>query len=225
MKILNSRNIYIHNYISILLLGWIIFFTTSCSKTVSVYYPPHFDLTRYERLGIIAFTDNADPSVSSYATQQFQNQIHSAQAGIPILPLGTEAEVLKSVNADRLDFKTFQEIGRKYNVIAVFHGSVMYSDVEKNVGLNRIQDLNVNVNATLHSTLSVQLNETQDGATVWSDSASWKRELGGVSVNTKGNVSAGMKGYHDAYRKLIPDMAYDVSNSFRGRYVKERVRD
>lgn len=199
--------------------------TMSCSKTVRVYSPPHFDLDRYERLGIITFADNASPSVGSYATQQFQNQIHAAQAGIPILEIGDEATVLRSIHADSLDYEAFCAIGRKFNVDAVFFGKVEYSEIETDVRLNSIRDLNAKVNATLHATLSAQLYETEGGATVWSDSVSWKRKLGEVSVNRTGNVRAGMSGYHDAYRKLIPDMAYDVTSEFRGVYVMQKIAD
>jgi len=195
----------------------------SCSSTARVYHPPLFDLAQYERLGIIAFTDNADPSVSSYATQQFQNKIHSAQIGVPILELGTEEEVLKSVGADQLDFNAFKKIGQKYNVIAVFHGDVLYSDIESGINLKSIRDFNVRLEATLYATLSAQLNETQAGATVWSDSASWNRKLGKINLNTEGGMTVGMKGYHDAYKKLIPDMVYDITKNFRGRYIKEKI--
>jgi len=139
--------------------------------------------------------------------------------------MGTEKEVLRSIEADRLDFEAFQKIGRKYNVAAVFNGNVQYSDVETDVRLKSVRDLNADVNATLHATLSVQLYETGGGASVWSNSVSWKRKLGQISVNRSGNVSAGMTGYHDAYRKLIPDMTYDVTRDFRGRYIKEKVAD
>ncbi len=216
---------YIRRLLPIVLLISSVCFTISCSKTARVYYPPHIDLSRYDRLGIINFTDNADPSVSSYATQQFQSQIHSAQAGIPILQIGSEEEVLRRIKADRLDFEAFQKIGREYNVTAVFCGSVQYSDIETDVRLNSIRDLNANVNATLHATMSAQLYETDGGATVWSDAVSWRRKLGGISVNKTGNVSAGMTGYHEAYKKLIPDMAYDITNEFRGRYIRETIAD
>jgi hypothetical protein len=202
-----------------------VLFTASCSKTARVYYPPNFDLNRYERLGIISFADNAKPSVSSYATQQFQDQIHSAQTGTPILQLGDEKEVLRSIDSDRLDFKAFQKIGRMYDVAAVFCGNVLYSDIKADVQLKSLRDLRTDVNTTLHATLSVQLYETAGGAAVWSDSVSWKRRLGAISADKQGNVSAGMSGYHDAYRKLIPDMAYDVTREFRGRYVQEKIAD
>ena len=207
------------------LLACMVCLAMSCSKTVRVYSPPHFDLNGYERLGIITFADNAKPSVGSYATQQFQNQIHAAQAGIPILEIGDEAEVLNTIRADRLDYQAFREIGRRYDVDAVFYGKVEYSDIETDVRLNSIRNLNANVNATLHATLSAQLYETGGGATVWSDSVSWKRKLGEVSVSKIGNVSGGMAGYHDAYRKLIPDMAHDVTREFRGGYVMQKMAD
>jgi hypothetical protein len=216
---------FIRRLLSTGLLVWSVCFTISCSKTVRVYHPPHFDLSRYERLGIIAFTDNADPSVSSYATQQFQDHIHYAQAGIPILQMGSEKEVLRSINANRLDFEAFKKMGRKYDVDAVFLGDVLYSDIETDVRLKSIRDLKANVNAILHATLSIQLYETGGGASVWSNSVSWKRKLGEIRVNKRGNVSAAMKGYHDAYRKLIPDMAYDVTREFRGRYIQEKIAD
>jgi len=230
MKILNPEKNRISCYSIrrlplLVLLACSAFFPVSCSKTVSVYSPPPFDLNRYERLGIITFTDNADPSVSSYATEQFQNQIHSAQPGIPILQIGNQREVLGSVHAGRLDYEAIKKIGRKYDVPAVFCGNLQYSDIETDVRLKSLRDLNADVNATLHATLSVQLYETGGGASIWSDSVSWKRKLGEIGINKRGNVHAGMKGYHDAYRKLIPDMTYDVTREFRGRYIQKRVAD
>jgi hypothetical protein len=214
-----------HPLLPIVLLVCGVCFAISCAKTVRVYSPPPFDLGGYGRLGIIDFTDNADPSVSAYATQQFQDQVHSAQTGIPILQMGTEREVLRRIHADRLDFKAFQKIGREYNVAAVFCGSVRYSDIETDVRLKSVRDLKANVNATLHATMSAQLYETEGGATLWSNTVSWQRKLGEINVNKRGNISAGMKGYHDAYRKLIPDMAYDVTREFRGRYILQKVAD
>ena len=229
MKTLNPGNSitcrYIRRLLPVGLLVWGVCFTISCTKTVSVYHPPPFDLSRYERLGIIDFTDNADPSVSSYATQQFQDYIHSAQTGIPILQMGGQQEVLRSVDANRLDYEAFKKIGRKYNVDAVFYGSVQYADIETDVRLKSVRNLKADVNAILHATLSVQLYETGGGATVWSNSVSWKRKLGEINVDKRGNVSAGMTGYHDAYRKLIPDMTYDVTREFRGRYIREKIAD
>ena len=218
-----SKNGFMWRFFVIFLLSGAAFALASCTKTVNVYYPPRLDLTQYGRLGLITFSDNAQPSVAEYATEQFQNQIQAAQVGIPIVELGSEEKVLKSIGSNQLDLAAMQKIRQQYNVSAVFTGSVIYSDVDTDVNLEDIMEFEASVDTTLHATLSAKLIETDGGATIWSDSTSWKRNLGNVSVSENTGVSVGTKGYDDAYKKLIPDMVYDVTHDFRGRYVKERV--
>ena len=117
------------------------------------------------------------------------------------------------------------KIGRQYKVSAVFSGSIVYSDVETNVNLKDITQLKASVNTTLYATLSAKLVETEGGATIWSDSTSWNRKLGNLSVGKNSGISVGTEGYNDAYRKLIPDMVYDITGVFRGHYGKQRVSD
>ncbi len=212
------------NFLGVLLLVLTIISIISCSKTTNVYYPPSLDLAPYGRLGVITFSDNANPSVAQYATEQFQSHIQSAQIGSPIVELGTKEQILKSVGSNQLDIETLRKIGQRYKVSAVFNGTVIYSDVKTNVDLNAITDFTASVNSTLYADLSVKLIETKGGATVWSDLASWKRKLSRVNVNKNTGISIGTKGYDDAYRKLVPDMVNDVTSCFRGRYVKERVK-
>ena len=215
----------LRTFLGSFLLGVTVLFFASCAKTVSVYHPPHFDLARFGRIWIITFSDNAQPSVAQYATERFQNHIHSAQTGIPIVELGTEEQVLKSIGSSQLDLEAIESIGQRYGVSAVFSGSIVYSDVQTNVNLKDISEFKASVNATLNATLSVKLIETEGGATVWSSSASWKRNLGKISVDQSTGISLGTKGYDDAHRKLIPDMVQDVTSDFRGRYVKQRVNE
>ncbi len=219
------KNGFLRHILVALSFGVAIISFTSCTKTINVYHPPRLDLTQYGRIGIITFTDNAQPSVADYATEQFENQIHSAQVGIPILDLGTEAAVLSSIGSSRLDSAAMVKIGQRYNVSAVFSGSLVYSNIETNVNLKEITQLNASVNATLHATLSVKLFETGGGATVWSDSTSWQRKLGQLSVNEHTGLSVGTNGYNDAYRKLVPDMVHDVTGDLRGRYTREPVNN
>jgi hypothetical protein len=219
----NSKSGFLRRILGSILLGGAIFSLASCAKTVNVYYPPPFDLTQFGRMGLITFSDNAQPSVAEYATEQFQNQIQSAQMGIPIVELGTEEKVMKSIGSNQLDLEAMQKIGQQYKVSAVFIGSVVYSDVKTDVNLQDLMKLKANVNTTLDGTLSVKLVETEGGATLWSNSASWTRKLGKLSVSERTGISVGARGYDDAYKKLIPDMVRDVTYDFRGRYVKERV--
>lgn len=220
-----SRNGLLRLFLTCLLLGAPIFFIASCTKTVKVYQPPRVDLAQFGRLGLITFSDNAHPSVADYVTGQFQDRIHSAQALIPIVELGTKENVLKSIGSNQLDSAAMQKIGKKYNVSALFIGDLVYSDVKPNVNLQDLVNLKANVSETLNATLSVKLIETKGGATLWSDSTSWKRKLGGVSVSENSGISVGNRGYADAYRKLVPDMVYDITRNFRGLYVRKQVSE
>src|SRR5690348_6211478 len=94
-------------------LPLIVLLCCSCTETVSVYHSPPMDLVQYKPIGIIRFTDNAYPPVSNYLTEQFENEIHQAQTGTPLLELGNAVDVLKTVGANELDYKAFQEIGKK----------------------------------------------------------------------------------------------------------------
>ena len=219
-------NRFSSHFLCVLLSGLTILIFSSCGgRTVSVYHPPRFDLAQFNRLGVITFSDNAQPSVAEYATDQFQNQIHSAQVGIPILELGTEESILKNIGSNQLDSEAMLKIGQQYKVSAVFSGSIVYSDVKTDVDIKDITRLKASVKTTLHATLSVKLTETEGGATIWSDSTSWDRKLGNVSVSENRGVSIGTNGYDDAYRKLVPDMVSDITSIFRGYYIKERVKD
>jgi hypothetical protein len=182
-------------------------------------------------LGMMTFSDNAPQSVAEYGTEQFQNQIQSAQTGIPIVELGSKQKVLQSIGSDQLDIEAMQKIGQRYKVSAVFVGDINYSDIKTDVQLKDIVDLKArdivnlkaDVSSTLHATLSVKLYETEGGAAIWSNSTSWNRKLSKVSIDKNVGVSVGTNGYDDAYKKLIPDMVWDVTHDFRGRYVRQRV--
>ena len=195
----------------------------ACASTVSVYVPPRFDLTQYGRVGIIDSTTNADPSISRYATQQFEEYIHASQAGIPFIELGTQEEILNAVESNKLDSEAIQKIGEKYNVAAVLHSDIVYSDVKTDVNMKDIINLKAKVQTYLNATLSARLNETDTGAVVWSDSTAFKRTLSKLKFSKGSGASFGMSGYDDAHRKLIPDMVHAVTKDFRGRYVKKRV--
>lgn len=192
---------------------------------MKVYHPPRFDLTNLGRLGIITFSDNARPSVAEYATQKFQSEIQTAQVGIPIVELGTEKDLLKSIGSGQLDMDAYKKIAQKYKVAAVFSGSVIYSDVKTDVKIKDITKLSGSVKSVLYGTLSVKFVETESGATLWNDSVSWNRKLGGVNVDKNKGVSFGINTSDDPYRKLVPDMVHDVSSIFRGYYVNKRVEE
>lgn len=200
---------------------------TGCAghtETVVVNHPPRLDLFPYKPIGVIAFTDNAVPSLGQYATEQFQNRIHAAQTGLPLLYLGSQSEVLSSVGMRELNFEAYRKIGERYNVAAVFSGDLTYEEIDTDFNLKSIADLKADVSQVLHATLAVRLYETQSGASVWSDSARWKRKLSTMNFNTEQGVSVDADGYRDAYRQLIPDMIEDVTRVFRSYSTREKIR-
>ena len=120
--------------------------------------------------------------------------------------------------------EAYKKIAQQYKVAAVFSGNVSYSDVKTDVKIEDITKLSGSVKKVLNGTLSAKFVETESGATLWSDSTSWNRKLGGVSVDKNSGVSVGINGADEAYRKLVPDMVHDITNIFRGYYVKQRVK-
>ena len=132
----------------------------ACAKTALVYVQPRLDLTEYVRVGIIDCTTNADPSISRYATQQLEEYIHSAQAGIHFIELGAQEEMLNVVKSNKLDSEAIQKIGEKYNVAAVFQSDIEYSDVKTDVNMKDILNLKTKVQTYLYATLTARLNET-----------------------------------------------------------------
>lgn len=217
------RNGNIHFIYQYCLLILIVCFLFGCSKTALVYVPPQVDLNEYGKIGIIYFTTNADPSISRYATQKFQEYIHTTQPGIRFIELGTQKEILDEVNSSQFDSKAIQKIGKKYNVASFFHGDIEYSDIKTEMDMANLLDLKVNVKTYINATLSAQLNEAASGAIIWNNSVSFKRTLSNVKYSKDGDSSFGMGGYHEAHKKLIPDMIDAITRDFRGKYVKQVI--
>ncbi len=97
-----------------------------CSNSVLVTVPPKMDLKPYGTLGILEFTSNADPAISHFATQRFQEHVQGAYPGTPILELGTREAVLEAAGGKQLDAEAIRKIGQKNGVSALFVGTILY---------------------------------------------------------------------------------------------------
>lgn len=207
------------------LIGFLILvmLVSGCAKTALVFVPARFDLMGYREIGIINFKSNVDSSVDIYATQQFQEYTQAAQLNTSFIELGSMEKILSEFGFNQLDARTIRKIGEKYNFSAIFYGDIEYSDVQAKVDLKDLVKLRGSVKTYLYATLSVQLKKTDNGANIWSKSSSFKRSLAKFKYGKDGNISVGMGGYHDAHKKLIPDMINDITRDFRGKYVKQLV--
>jgi len=194
-----------------------------CARTERVSVPPRIDLSRYGTLGVVEFTSNAGPAVNAKATREFQQRIHAAQPGTPLLELGSRETVLAAVGAQALDAGALKKIGAKYGVDAVFLGEIVYSDPQTKVQIRDLTRLEGSAKTTLRGDMSARLLEARSGASVWS-SGSWAtRTIGGVSVSAERGVSGGMS-EGDPRELMVPAMLDHLTDDFRPSTVKRRVK-
>jgi hypothetical protein len=194
-----------------------------CTRTQLVSVPPRIDLKSYGTLGVVEFTSNAGAAVDARATRGFEERIHAAQPGTPLLELGSREKVLAAVGARELDAAALKRIGAKYSVDAVFLGEIVYSDPQTKVQITDLTRLEGSAKTTLRGDMSAKLLETRSGAAVWS-SGSWAtRTIGGVSVSAQGGVSGGMR-EGDPRELMLPAMLDHLTGDFRPSTVKRRVK-
>ena len=195
-----------------------------CAGTERVLVPSDLVLKSYGTIGIIDFTSNADPSIERYATQLFQEDTQSAQPGVPILKLGTKQEVLSAIGANEINTQTISKIGEVYKVDAVFIGDLTYSDVRTDFDISQVLDLKATVKKIIHADLAIRLDLVKSGATVWSNSASFKRTFSKMQFSKDSIPTIKQdRDEYEARRKILPDMTYEITSGFRGRYIKQRI--
>lgn len=153
---------------------------SSCGSS-RVLVPPRLDLRPYTRLGLVTFTvENARGSLHQFATEQFAEQVLSAQPGIEVLELGTMDTLLRRVGEKELGMATAQVLGRERNVGAVFAGHLKVTNPQATGGIAGLA--NPHLEATVRLDLTVRLLSAQSGGTVWRSSAWATRKVGKVAL-------------------------------------------
>lgn len=204
---------------------FIIFGLVGCAtSTIKVFVPSPIVLREYGTIGIIDFTSNTDPSINRYATQIFQEYVQAAQPGVPFLELGTRRDVLSAIGANQLNAQAIAKIGEVYKVDAIFIGDLVYSNVKTDFDISQALDLKASMKTYIVATLVAKLNLVRNGATVWSNSSSFKRTLSKLRVGKESSLSLDIH-YQDAQRKLLPDMVHEITCDFRGRYVRQKAHN
>src|SRR6266850_3134392 len=151
-----------------------------CSSTVLVPVPPRVDLKSYGTLGIVEFGSNSERGINARATRQFQEQIQAAQPGTRFVELGSREELLAAFGGRQLDPAALKKIGEKYGVAAVFLGDIAYSEPRMDVKISDVYKLEGGVRAEVRGEISSRLMETGTGASVWSNSAWVRKQIGSV---------------------------------------------
>jgi hypothetical protein len=137
-----------------------------CSHTEAVRIPPKVELKTYRTIGVIEFSTNAEDTLKPYVTQNFIQNIQSAQPGTRILELGDEDQLLRSLGHSKLNPETIQSIGKKYNVDALILGHLEVSEIKPKINIYAAAKT-LNAKAYIAAALRTRILETDSGATFW----------------------------------------------------------
>lgn len=193
-----------------------------CSHTEKVRVPPKVELKAYRRIGVIEFSTNAEDTLKPYVTQNFIQNVQSAQPGTRILELGDEEQLLRTVGHSRLSPETIQSIGRKYNVDAVILGHLQVSTIKPKINVSTAAKA-LNAKAYIEAALSTRILETDSGATLWTQATTGKTQVARINLMEGGPVSFGISDPKEKYGKLVPNLVYVNTNDFRSTYEYHRV--
>lgn len=146
-----------------------------------VYVPPRTDLEPYQTIGIIKFKPSiVSTGLAELTTQKFIQAVTRDQPGIHIVEIGDEATVLAAVSQTSLGFDAWKAIGEKYGVRTVFAGNLDISNIQPKISIGPGLAF-ASFEAEVTATLSARLVETGTGATLWTNSGTERRTVGGIS--------------------------------------------
>ena len=192
-----------------------------CSHTEKVRVPPKVELKTYRTIGVIEFSTNAEDTLKPYVTQNFIQNIQSAQPGTRILELGDEDQILRSLGHSKLNPETIQSIGRKYNVDALILGHLEVSEIKPKINVYAAAKT---LNAKAYIALRTRIFETDSGATFWTRATSAKTHVAKIYLTEEGAFSFGVSDPREKYGKLVPHLVYANTSDFRSQYEYRTVK-
>ena len=197
----------------------------SCGgKKVTVEVPPQIDLTTIGTIGVVSFDVHSDTPLPGDITLKFIQHLQSAQPGVPILELGTQANVLREVGLSVLDTEAVKAIGRKYRVDLLLTGTMEVTHLSPDVKFGK--DLaSISAASYVHGNLNARFRQTSTGATIWSNGAHGKWKLAGLNL-TSGNLpSIGINNFENTYKKMLRDLARVGTSDFRRSYETREITE
>ena len=195
---------------------------SACSHTEKVQIPPRVELKAYRNIGVIEFSTNAEDTLKPYITQNFIQNVQSAQPGTRILELGDQEQLLRSLGQSRLNPETLQSIGRKYNVDAVILGHLQVSEIKPKVNIFTAPKA-LNAKAYIEAALRTRILETDSGVTLWTRATTGKIQVARINLMEGGPISFGVSDPKEKYGKLVPELVYVNTTDFRSRYEYRTV--
>ena len=194
-----------------------------CSHTEKVLVPPRVELNAYRTIGVIEFSTNAEDTLKPYVTQNFIENIQSAQPGTRILELGDGDQLLRSLGYSKLDLETIQSIGRKYHVDALILGHFEVSEMKPKINVYTAART-LNARAYIEAALRTRILETDSGATFWTRATSGKVQVARINVTEGGAFGFGVSDPSEKYGKLVPHLVYANTSDFRTQYEFRTIK-
>ena len=224
MLTLNSspRPSHIKCHDLIIILAITLAILIGCSHTEKVLLPPKVELNTYHSIGVIEFSTNAEDTLKPYVTQNFIQNVQSAQPGTRILELGNEKQLLQSIGRSRLNPETIKSIGKMYNVDAVILGHLQVSEIKPKINVFTAAKT-LNAKAYVEAALRTRILETNSGATLWTRATTGKTQVARINLSEGGPFSFGVSDPKEKYGKLVPELVYVNTTDFRSRYEYRTV--
>jgi len=194
----------------------------ACVHTEKVLVPPRVELKSYPHIGVIEFSTNAEDTLKAYVTQNFIQNIQSAQPGTRILELGDEKQILHSLGQGKLDPEAVRSIGKKYNVDALILGHLEVSEIKPKINIYTSPRA-LHAGAYIEAALQTKILETSSGATLWTNATTGKTPIADISLIEEGPVRIGVSDPKEKYGKLVPELVYVNTHDFRCRYEYRKV--
>jgi hypothetical protein len=210
----------------LVLTGTVLALTGCAAKMVTVTVPPRMELSTYPSIGVIEFVSRQSGTIGADATRKFIANLHSAQPGIRLLELGSQAKVLQEVGHAELDFRAIRAIGEKYGVAAVLTGTVELTEPRPAVDISSsLSALSAKAKAKVDGRMSAKLWETDSGASSWSNSSWGDWTVGGISLSSNGNVNAGYHYSQEKQDQILMSLIKALNGDFWSTYKKRRVEE
>jgi Tfp pilus assembly protein PilW len=193
-------------------------------KKITVEIPPQINLATLGTIGVVAFDVQSDEHLPGDITLKFIQHLQSAQPGVPILELGSQANVLREVGFGALDTDAVKTIGKKYGVDSLLTGTLEVTQSYPDVKVG--QDLSsMSAAAYVRGNLNARLRQTRTGATVWSNGAHGKWKLAGLNLASGHLSSIGMSNIEDTYKEMLQELARVGTSDFRKSYETRKITE
>lgn len=196
----------------------VVLLVLSCGKKVMV--PPRIDLTEHEILGIIEFKCSNEGELGALATKKFMEVSRVDQGLVKIKELGTEKEILKAVGQRKLNQDAYKAIGLKYGVSTIITGELDVSNIRPDVTISPGFGY-MGFGAEVDASLTAQMVEVVDGASIWSGSAKSTESVGHVSIFGGKAFAFDADDPDKAYGKLIDNLVDETTIDFRITWRRE----